>query len=721
MLGGVSALFGRQSLDVGAPRQRAVLALLLMNPRRVVSLDDIVHRVWGSSPPDRATATLQSYVSRLRKKLAAARGVSDGDSILRYRSPGYMLAVDDQQVDACRFTAAVREGQRLLSKGDFEAARQRFGVALAMWRGAPYADLADYDFARDESARLVQLQMAAVEGRAEAGLALGLHGTVVQELDHEVRTNPLRERLIGQFMRALYWSGRQADALAMYERTRSRLAEDLGVGVSRELQDLHRDILRQELTPTVPTVPAATTVPAASPDPAEPAGPAMPAMPAAPGALSAGAAAVRGPGRNADTGSPAGAALRGAAGERRAGDLILMRCAEPGRPAGRAPFAGRAEELTRLAGAARAARQGQGQITLVLGEPGIGKTRLLTEFGRTVAPDCDVLWASCFEGDETPPYWPWTQLLRRLATVRPEAFARSAARFDSLIGPLMPGCPARPRAGAGNTPEEEPGAPFRTYDAVCQIVLEMAAERPLVIFLEDLHWADAPSLSLLRLLASGLHGAPVLVVATCRESDSELNDELRRTLGLLLREPLVHTIELGGLQPAAVIELMRATEAGHRLPGSAAELRARTGGNPFLLTQLLRNATAEQQRPAVPLAVREVVRQRLDSLGEGAADVLRVCAVAGEAVTAGLLAAVLPAGTPVGRHLEAALGSGLLREVPRASGTYECAPPLVREALCDGLGAMERARVHGRVAHALQVQAQAHAQAQARRAAREVS
>lgn len=654
VLGSVSALFGRQALDVGAPKQRAVLALLLMNPRRVVSLDDIVRRVWGSSPPDRATATLQSYVSRLRKKLAAGRRAGDGD-ILRYRAPGYVLAVDDQQVDAFRFAEAVREGQRLLGKGAFEAARRRFGEALAMWRGAPYEDLADYDFARDESARLVQMQMAAVEGRAEAGLALGLHECVVQELDHEVRTNPLRERLIGQFMRALYWSGRQVDALAVYERTRVRLDEDLGVEVSKELQDLHRDILRQELTPAVP--PAAAG-PAASPAPARPA------------ATSCGTPAPR------------------ATARRRPGDLILMRPAAREKPAGCGPFVGRGEELDRLAAAARAAKEGQGQLALLLGEPGIGKTRLLTEFGRTVTGDgCDVLWANCFQGDETPPYWPWTQLLRRLSAARPEGFRRAAHRFDSVIGPLMTGCEADP---------DPADAPFRTYDAVCQIVLELAAERPLVLFLEDLHWADAASLSLLRLLASGLRGAPVLVVATSRESDSELGDELRRTLGLLLREPIVQAIQLGGLQPAAVIELMRASEDGHRLPGSAAQLRTRTGGNPFFLTQLLRTEAAG----AVPLAVREVVRQRLDSLGAETAEVVRVCAVAGEGVTADLLDAVLPPGTPVGHRLEAALGSGLLREAPRSPGAYECAPPLVREALCEGLGAVERARVHGRVAHA---------------------
>lgn len=654
VLGSVSALFGRQSLDVGAPKQRAVLALLLMNPRRVVSLDDIVRRVWGSSPPDRATATLQSYVSRLRKKLAAGRRAGDGD-ILRYRAPGYVLSVDDQQVDAFRFTEAVREGQRLLNKAAFEAARQRFGEALAMWRGAPYEDLADYDFARDESARLVQMQMAAVEGRAEAGLALGLHECVVQELDHEVRTNPLRERLTGQFMRALYWSGRQADALAAYERTRARLDEDLGVEVGKELQDLHRDILRQELTPAVP--PAA----------AEPAAPPAPARPAA---------------------TPCGTPAPRPTARRRPGDLILMRPAAREKPAGCGPFVGRTEELDRLAAAARAAREGQGQLTLLLGEPGIGKTRLLTEFGRTVAGDgCDVLWANCFQGDEAPPYWPWTQLLRRLSAARPEGFRRAAHRFDSVIAPLMSG---------GETDSAPADGPFRTYDAVCQIVLELAAERPLVLFLEDLHWADAASLSLLRLLASGLRGAPVLVVATSRESDSELGDELRRTLGLLLREPLVQAVQLGGLPSAAVIELMRASEDGHRLPGSAAELRTRTGGNPFFLTQLLRTGAAG----TVPLAVREVVRQRLDSLGAETAEVVRVCAVAGEGVTADLLDAVLPPGTPVGHRLEAALGSGLLREAPRGPGAYECAPPLVREALCEGLGAVERARVHGRVAHA---------------------
>lgn len=379
VLDGLAAFHGSRPLDLGAPRQRAVLATLLMNPRRVVPVDTIVHLLWGPTPPERAGATLQSYVSRLRKKLAGRagrRGSGDRAGILRYQSPGYVLAVDDRQVDACHFETAVRTGQQLLAAGDFTAARRDFHEALGLCRGTPYCDLADYGFARDESSRLAETRIAAVEGHAEAGLALGLYGDVVAELGHHVRAHPLRERLVGRFMLALYHCGRQADALSVYERTRSRLADELGVDVGADLRAVHRAILRHEVA-AVPVSPAPAPTPAA--------------------------AAAAGPGS-------------------RGGDAE--------------PFAGRAARLRRLDGLLRAARGGRGAIALLAGGPGTGKTRLLTEFGEAAAAqDIDVIRTGCLPGDELSPGRLWARLLRPLGTPPSGAPARDGSdpadtRFD---------------------------------------------------------------------------------------------------------------------------------------------------------------------------------------------------------------------------------------------------------------------------------------------------
>jgi len=226
-------------LPLGGRKRRALLALLLLNRNELVPSDRLLEEVWGGSNPESAASSLQVYVSQLRKVLG-------GSDLLQTRSGGYSLVVDDEQLDAARFERHLREGKRLLASGEAEQAAGRLQEALALWRGAPLADLAYEDFAQREIARLEELRLTAREELLEAELALGRHADLVAELEKLVAEQPLRERLRGQLMIALYRSGRQADALAAYQDARHTLVDELGLEPSPELKELEAAILRQD-------------------------------------------------------------------------------------------------------------------------------------------------------------------------------------------------------------------------------------------------------------------------------------------------------------------------------------------------------------------------------------------------------------------------------------------------------------------------------------------
>lgn len=167
--------------------------------------------------------------------------------VLRHRAPGYVLELSPEQVDVHRFEQLFSTGRRFLARQDPVAARDRLTRALGLWRGSPYAEFVTHQPLADESTRLEQVRLTALEACAEAGLVLGRTAEVVTELEREVRQHPTRERLVGHLMTALFRSGRQAEALEVYEWTRSYLVEEYGVDTTAELQQLHTALLRQEL------------------------------------------------------------------------------------------------------------------------------------------------------------------------------------------------------------------------------------------------------------------------------------------------------------------------------------------------------------------------------------------------------------------------------------------------------------------------------------------
>jgi DNA-binding SARP family transcriptional activator/outer membrane protein assembly factor BamB len=222
-----------RALRLGGSKQRALLACLLLHPNEVVSRDRLIDELWGGSPPDTAPTALQVYVSQLRKAL--------GRDLIVTRPPGYLVRVSDGELDLHRFERLVVAAR---TEEPVDAARL-LREGLALWRGAPLAELSD-SFAPADRARLEEQRQAALEQRIQADLALGRHAELVPELEGVVRKQPLRERLRGQLMLALYRCGRQADALEVYRSGRRLLGEELGLEPDDELQRLEKAILNHD-------------------------------------------------------------------------------------------------------------------------------------------------------------------------------------------------------------------------------------------------------------------------------------------------------------------------------------------------------------------------------------------------------------------------------------------------------------------------------------------
>ncbi|HEY6759116.1 MAG TPA: AfsR/SARP family transcriptional regulator [Baekduia sp.] len=240
ILGPLEVIADEGPIGVTGTRQRALLAILLLHAGEVVSGDRLMDELWGDAPPDAGTAALRVRVSQLRRALGPA------GALLVTRPPGYALALDDEQLDLRRFERLVEEGDQALARGDAAGAAVHLRAALALWRGPPLADFSYAPFAQSAIVRLEELRLAAVELRNDAELALGRHARMVGELRALAREHPLRERLCGQLMLALYRDGRQAEALDAYRTARRRLVDEIGLEPGRELQEVERRILAQD-------------------------------------------------------------------------------------------------------------------------------------------------------------------------------------------------------------------------------------------------------------------------------------------------------------------------------------------------------------------------------------------------------------------------------------------------------------------------------------------
>jgi DNA-binding SARP family transcriptional activator len=238
---------GRQ-LALGGPKQRAVLAMLLLDANRPVSRDRLIDGLWGESPPASAAHTLDDYVSRLRRALGGER--------IEREPAGYVIRIESGEIDRERFEALLEQGRAASAAGDAAQASATLGAALELWRGRPLADLENARFAAEESERLEERRLLALGGRIDAELELGRSSELVGELERLVAEHPFRERLLGQLMLSLYRAGRQADSLAAYQAFRRRFVEELGIEPGQALRELEQAILHQDPSLDLPSTAA---------------------------------------------------------------------------------------------------------------------------------------------------------------------------------------------------------------------------------------------------------------------------------------------------------------------------------------------------------------------------------------------------------------------------------------------------------------------------------
>ena len=666
LLGNLEVSVGGAPVEIGGTQPRTVLAMLLVAGGRIVPAESIIDALWGESPPASAAGTLQSYVSRLRRALVPGGARGEAARVLVWDPPGYRLVVEPGALDAQRFEVLADQGRASLLDGDPAGARRLLDEALALWRGPALLEFSHLDFAWGFAARLEERRLVATEDHIDAELRLGRHAAVVGELGELVATHPLREQFRHHLALALYRSGRQAEALRILDDARRTLRDQLGIDPGRPLVDLESAILAQDPALTAEATPQA----------------APPAVGEGGGAVDLGRPGTAGPGT---TGTAEVAADTREATEPAAG------------------LVGRDVELRQAIAALDESRTGT-RVVLVEGEPGIGKTRLVEELAaQAAARGTEVHWGRAFEGGVAPALWPWLPPLRALA-------AGNAARVPPELGDLVvtDGEPeVAPQAGPSR---------FRLFEAVAALIAQAAAERPVMLVLDDLQWADLPSLELLTFLAGHLTGEPVLVACTVRELEVGRNDAVVEALAALTRAHATRRITLRGLSHVATAALV-ATAAGREVePEVTAAIQHRAEGNPFFATELARLVVAERDRDdalgavsaggSVPAGVRDVVRRRIALLPEPTVRLLQIAAVVGRDVALDLLV------NASGDDLEAVLDGidpavvhRLLGPVPDRLGTFRFAHALVREVLADDVSALRRARIHLRVAEAIEATA----------------
>ncbi|HEV3464742.1 MAG TPA: BTAD domain-containing putative transcriptional regulator [Actinomycetota bacterium] len=804
LLGPLEVADGGRSIAYGGARQRAVLALLVLHANQVVASERVLTELWGEDAPPGAANALQAAVSRLRRALPEGRLVT--------RPPGYLFRAVPDEVDVSRFERLLAQGRQALGDGAAAEAADTLAEALALWRGPALADFRYEPFAQAEIARLEELRLVCVEERIEADLALGAGAELVGELQRLVGDQPLRERLRGQLMLALYRAGRQADALEAYREVRELLLEELGLEPGPALAELETAILRHDpalRTAPAPAPPAAVPVrkpvtvlcaelevgsgSGAGLDPEalrvvleraqailgatlerhggrlsavvgrrivgvfgvptlheDDALRAAQAALATKGALEAeaamleerglalsirvglatGEALVGGPEPSGFAGDAVGRAdelaRQAAAGEILVSDQTrrLAAAALEVEPAGGdrfrllaapigarplpvrldAPLVGRDGELGRLRdGLARATRDGRPVLATVLGEAGIGKTRLVHELADQVAAEATVLTGRCLPYGDGITFWPLRELVAQAGApqgTRQELAALLDGEADAdRVAEWLAGALGRGGPGdrLGGPPVDQGGtlAAPEIFWATRRLLETLARRRPLVVVLEDLHWAEPTFLDLAEAVATQAR-AGLLVACLARP------ELLERRPGWAAGAATAIRVELGPLAEADAGALLgelagAPPEAGRRLLEVAA-------GNPLFLEQLAASLGEQhwgEDELQLPATIQALLAARLELLGPGERAVLWRAAVIGRDFTREAVAELLPAEgrAPLGRHLRALAAKGLVETPPPgAPGRFHSHHLLVQQAAYRAIPKSHRAELHQRFA-----------------------
>ncbi|MCH8063945.1 MAG: AAA family ATPase, partial [Chloroflexi bacterium] len=393
-------------------------------------------------------------------------------------------------------------------------------------------------------------------------------------------------------------------------------------------------------------------------------------------------------------------------------------------------FVGRQAEMGQLKAALEDALGGKGRMVMLVGEPGIGKTRTAQELATYAGlRGCQVLWGRCYEEQGVPPYWPWVQAMRSYVRdtdpdqLRSEMGSGAAdiAEIVSDIKTKLPDLDATPQL---DSPEQ---ARFRLFDSITAFLKTASQRKPIMLVLDDLHWSDTPSLMLLQFIAREFASSRLLLIGTYRDVELNRQHPLAETLAELTRERLFERVLLRGLSQQDVRRFIEVT-SGIAPPATlVSAVHTQTEGNPLFVTEVVRlmvqegELTPEQMKERdsweirVPEGVREVIGRRLNRLSERCNETLTVAAVVGREFTLQQLDRLIDDLNQdmVLDVLEEALTSRLIEELPNAMGQYQFTHALMQETLVDELSLTRRVRLHARIAETLEAlygeDAEAHA------------
>jgi DNA-binding SARP family transcriptional activator len=634
---------------------QALLALLALAVPNSVSIDRLIDELWGDEQPGNPDNALQAKISQLRRLL--------GRDLVVHKDGGYHLDVDTDTVDVLLLEKLVRQGRVELTERDYVSAAARYTAALALQHGEPLRDLAGFRFAQVAATRIAELVLAAHEGLADCRLALGQHVDAVGPLTDAVRDHPYRERFHAQLMLALYRCGRQADALRAYKSARDVLVNELGLEPGAELQALQQAVLAQDaaLTRDISMAPA------------------MPNASALPGQR----------------------------------DLDAWRAvaATQDNPSARLAFVGRARERQVIDASIADMLAGAGGAVLLEGEPGIGKSRLAEELTReAMARGSTVVWSRCYEGRGAPAFWTWTEVLHALLDRTDRHEFRSALATDaSDLAPIVPEIKELFDDIDPPVARDPEAARFRICQAVTATLRRLSLTRPIVVVVDDLHWADPSSMDEFEILAAGAQEHRVLVVATYRSVDPTFSDGMTNLLARLSTRASVRRLQLRGFQADELAQFLRAAGA---TPTNelVSTIEERTRGNPFFITEILRlvpgdsgAADARVIERVVPANIKEVILRRVDRLPDATSQALLAASVLGHEFDIGLLSMIADVDeATVLDRLEPAQIAGLLVENRGRVGRFRFSHGLVREAMYEDMGVAQRARMHRRAGEALE-------------------
>jgi DNA-binding SARP family transcriptional activator len=663
-------LDGAEPLELGGLRQRALLAILALNANKVVPTDRIIDELWGENSPSSATHTVQVFVSRLRHALGSAR------DRLATTPPGYRMELALTEIDAGRCERLYSEARAANATGRPGDAASMLRESLDLWRGPPLADFTYEPFAQGAIARLEELHVSCREELLEAELALGHHARVVHDLEALIAEHPLRERPRGQLMLGLYRCGRQAEALDAYQQARHMLVEKLAIEPSAALRQLEQAILQQDPALSAP--------------------------------------ATRGDERQSVSGHE-GQSGKAAdvAGAPRFPPALATDLDEQ-------VFIGRDDALTRLRERYALVKAGKRQFVLLCGEPGIGKTRLASEFARDAHAQGAVVLYGRSDPEALVPYQPFiTAIEQYIADCGQRDLTRELEFELRELGRLIPGLRRHVPTLLDPLPVEPESRRYRMFDAVSRVLAFIARERTAVLILDDLHWADTSTALLVRHIVQQLHGVKLLIVGTFRDSEASRSEDLPDVLAAQPDHGF-ERISLSGFDASETAAFLVARQGQSASERVISQLRSVTGGNPLFMEETLKSvaeAAPAESRDAlstemltgieVPQRVNAVIAQRLLRLTDSARQILAVASVIGAEFRLGLLEALIEQPTEqVISSLEEAEAAGLIREAKGEIDRFSFSHALVREVLHEQQSDSRRWRRHQQIGEALEIIAQ---------------